>query len=208
MGTKVIGKLDNWTDGDIGGNDFMNLEEGVNQVRIVSQPYQFHIHWTNDATGTKRKIRCAGENCPLCLNGEKSSARWYVAVINRKTNRPAVLELGPQIFKQILGLSKKDKWGEPTKYDIDIERQPKGSQPLYVVSPNPKELLSEQDVAMVNEFKTSIDLKKMVAFPTPDEVREKLGLSKSTKTVSNDFDDTPKENSKAKSSDDDDDFDF
>jgi len=216
MSTRVVGKLDSWGDADLGGNDFMNLEEGSNPVRLLGSPYQFYIHWTKDETGANRKVRCALDGCPLCQRGERASARWYVPVINRKTGRCAILEVGPQIFKQVLGLNKKDKWGNPKKYDLDIERQPKGSQPLYIVSTEPKEKLSEDEVGMAKEFVARVDLAKMVEAPTADEVREKLGLAtegtKKESSVDNDFgsdsEDTPVEAPAEDSDSDDDDFDF
>lgn len=200
MVTRVVGKLDSWEEADLGGNDFMSLEEGSNVVRLISSPYQFYIHWTKDATDSTRKVRCALNDCPLCQRGEKATARWYVAVINRKNDKPSVLEMGPQIFKQIVGLSKKKKWGDPKRYDIDIERQPKGSQPLYVVSPEPKEPLSDEEKAMVKEFAENTDLNKMVVAPSPEEVREMVGISETEddqEEVDNVFDDS-----------DDDDFNF
>jgi len=208
MSTRVIGKLDNWGDADLGGNDFMNLEEGENPVRLVTQPYQFYIHWTKDATGANRKVRCALEDCPLCQAGERATARWYVSVINRKTERCAVLEIGPQIFKQVLGLAKKEKWGNPRKYDVNIERQPKGSQPLYIVSPEPKESITDDEKGMIKEFIARVDLISMTEAPTPDEVREKVGLPSEApeSTVDNSFEDAPVATSVEE--DDDDDFDF
>lgn len=210
MSTRVVGKLDDWGDADLGGNDFMNLEEGSNIVRLLGSPYQFYIHWTKDETGANRKVRCALDGCPLCQRGERASARWYVPVINRKNGRCSILELGPQIFKQILGLSKKDKWGNPKKYDVDIERQPKGSQPLYIVSPEPKENLTESEVAMAKEFVSRIELAKMVEAPSVEELKEKLGMAvpkaAAASKVDNDFEDL--EETSVESSDDDDDFDF
>jgi len=210
MGTRVVGKLDDWGDADLGGNDFMNLEEGSNPVRLLGSPYQFYIHWTKDATNANRKVRCALDGCPLCQQGERATARWYVPVINRKTGRCAILEIGPQIFKQILGLSKKDKWGNPKGYDIDVERQPKGSQPLYIVAPEPKEKLSEEEIGMVKEFLARVDLAKMVEAPNPDELREKLGMSVTTKSseVDNDFGDDDTSVDASDDDDDDEDFDF
>jgi hypothetical protein len=206
MSTKVVGKLDSWGDADLGGNDFMNLEEGANPVRLITSPYQFYIHWTKDATDANRKIRCALDGCPVCQNGERATARWYVNVINRKTERCSILEIGPQIFKQILGLAKKDKWGDPRRYDLDIGRQPKGSQPLYIVSPEPKEALTDDEKGMVKEFLARINLAKMVEAPTAAEVREKVGLAPlaDESAVDNSFEDVAVETS----TDDDDDFDF
>ena len=204
MVTKIVGELGDWGDADLGGNDFMKLEEGNNVVRIFTKPYQFYTVWTTDATGKQRKIRSAVENCPLVQRGEKPSARWYVGVINRKNAKPSILEIGPQIYKQVLGLRKKEAWGDPRKYDIDIERQPKGSQPLYIVSPLPEKPLSADERGAIKEFLSRVDLVKMTEAPTPDEVREQLGISTpASKPVSDDFEDF-----EAASSDDDDDFDF
>lgn len=202
MATKVVGKLSDWEDGDTGSNsDFMNLEEGSNVVRIITNPYQFYVAWCKDASGQNRKIKSAMENCPLVERGENVVPRWYVGVIDRKTNSPKIVELSRQAFQSIVNLKKKEKWGDPRKYDIDIERHPKGSQPLYTVSPEPKEPLTDAEKAMAKAFLEKVDLAKMVEPPTREEVLEKLGVASNEVTssedsVDNDF------------GDDDDDFNF
>jgi hypothetical protein len=177
MSTKVVGKLDSWADGDTGRNDFMRLEEGSNHVRCLTSPYQFYTHWSQDTTGQNRKLRCAVKDCPLCQQGEQAQARWYVGVLNRRTNKPAILEIGPQIFKQIMDLFKNQKWGDPRAYDVDVKRNPKGTQPLYTIIPEPKESLSAEEKEVIKAFLTSVDLDKMVEVPTPDSIREKLGMA-------------------------------
>jgi hypothetical protein len=211
MGTKVIGKLDSWTDGDVGNGEssFMRLEEGDSSIRVLTSPYQFYSHWSVDATGAQRNVRCAVNNCPICARGEKASARWYVGVINRKTQKPAILEIGSQIFTQILALSKKPAWGDVRGYDLTIERRPKGSQPLYNTTPEPKEKLTDEEKATAKEFLAKMDLAKMVLAPTPEEVAAKIGITleapKPAPQVSNDFEaaEEPKETAT-----DDDDFQF
>jgi hypothetical protein len=202
MVTKIVGELEDWGDADLGSNDFMRLEEGNNVVRIFTKPYQFYTVWTTDATGKQRKVRSAVENCPLVQRGEKPSARWYVGVLDRRNgSKPSILEVGPQIFKQILGLRKKGTWGDPRAYDVDIERQPKGSQPLYIVSPEPKASLTAEEKAACKEFLGRVDLVKMTEAPTPEEVREQLGISEPDVQVDDDFDDFDSDST-------DDDFDF
>jgi hypothetical protein len=204
MVTKRVGELDDWGDADLGNNDFMKLEEGTNRVRIFTKPYQFYTVWTTDASGKQRKIRSAVENCPLVQRGERPQARWYVGVLNRKTGRPSILEIGPQIYKQVLGLRKKEAWGDPRTYDIDVERQPKGSQPLYIVSPEPQVPLTNDEKGGIKEFLSRVDLVKMTEAPTPEEVREQLGISEPVaQSVSDDFTDFD-----AVDGDGDDDFDF
>jgi hypothetical protein len=111
--------------------------------------------------------------------------------MNRKTGKAAIVEIGPQIFKQMHALAKNPKWGDPRKYDLDVKRQPKGSQPLYIVTPEPKEPISDEEKGVIKEFLARVDFVKISASSTPDDVREKMGMAQKPKesTVSNDFED-------------------
>lgn len=197
MATRQIGKLDSWEDGDLGGNDFMSLEEGANPVRVFTSPYQFYVVWTVDASGQKRKVKSTGDinSCPLVKRGEKAQPRWYVGVLDRDNGgKPSILEVGPQIFRQIVALSKNKKWGDPKRYDLNITRNPKGSQPLYVVTPEPPEDLTADEKATIKEFMGRVDLVKMTEVPSADEILETLGLpsdsSSPSTSVDNDFENT------------------
>jgi hypothetical protein len=187
MGTKVVGRLSGWEDGDVGGQTiYMKLEEGSNLVRCVSSPYQYYSHFMPDVTGQIRKVNCCLKDCPACANAkedkEQAKPRWLVAVLNDKTNSVCVLELGPQVFKQIKALAsqKNNKgqitWGDPRGYQVDIVRGAKGANPLYSVVPQPKNPLTDEEKTMIRAAMEKLDLQAMVEVPTPDEVREKLGL--------------------------------
>jgi len=192
MGTKVVGKLDSWSDADLGGSDFLNLDEGSNPVRVITSPYQFYIHWSKDATGANRKIRCALNECPLCEQGERAQARWVLGVVSRKANKPAIIEIGPQIFKQLKLFADDKRWGDPRKYDVDVRRQPKGSQPLYVVTPYPKEALTDEEKGVIKEFLARTDFVKISASSTAEDVMEKMGITPTkpkASEVDNDFSD-------------------
>jgi len=209
MVTKVVGKLDDWDDGDLGTSDFMKLEEGNNEVRVFTKPYQFYQAWAEDASGKERRIRSAVENCPLVERGDDVKPRWYVGVLNRKAGTANILEIGPQIFKGIRSLKNKKVWGDPRAYDLDIERFPKNTQPLYVVSPMPKAPITSEEKTLIKEFLSRVDLVKMVEPPTPEEVREMLGISSSTQSsVDDNFDDFDTDTDVQSVDNDDDDFNF
>jgi hypothetical protein len=182
MANRVVGQLSSWGDGDTGTSDFVRLEEGSNVFRCISSPYQFYSHWVEDATGQKRKVHCAMKDCPVCSRGDNAKPSWYVAVLSDKTGKGGILEIGAQIFKQIKGLAMKKAWGDPRAYKIDIIRAPKGSQPLYTVSPEPKEPLTDEEKATAKEFMGRVDLQSMVEAPTPEAIAEKLGLEVKAKT--------------------------
>ena len=209
MGTVKIGKLDDWGDGDLSGGEFVKLKEGSNIGRIFTKPYQFYVVWTEDAAGKQRTFRSAVKNCPLVQRGEKPKPRWYVGWLNRETNKPQILEIGQQIYKGILTLHKKKVWGDPRGYDIDIERQAPGSQPLYIVSPLPKESITDDEKGIIKEFMGRTDFEKLTEAPTPEEVMEQLGIrpdSSDGREVSDDFDNF--ENTSKGSEDEGDDFNF
>lgn len=206
--TKQIGSI-GWEDGDLGNGSFMKLEEGSNVVRILTNPYQFYTHWTQDESGQQKNVRCSTENCPVCERGERAKARWYVGVLNRKTGKPMVLEMGIQIFKAIKGLKAKKAWGDPRTFDADIERFPKGSQPLYQVTPEAKAPLSKEEIAIVKQFIEDTDFEALTEPATPQKIREDLGLADDFGSDDDDLDNTPDvEDDVVADNDDDDDSDF
>ena len=185
MAEVKYGQLASWDDGDVSGqNDFMNLAEGSNVVRVVTNPYQFVVHWTKDAAGSTRKIRCAINNCPLCRSGVKSQTRWYLGVIERAGGVVKILEIGSQIYKGIRDYVSSEDWNEMYKhswgqvmgYDINIKRGPKGTTPLYSVLPSPKmKDLTDEEVTAVEAFLERVEISKFTQPSTPEEVAEKIG---------------------------------
>lgn len=177
------GQVD-WDEGNVsGGNDFMNLDQGDNEIRVLTKPYQFVVHWVKDASGSTRKIRCAIENCPLCKNGEKTQCRWYLGVLDRKSGHPKILEISSQIYLGIKKHVNNPKWGDVTAYDISINRGPKGSQPLYTVMGDPnKTPLTDEEKALAKGFFERVDITKFTQPLTPEEVLEKMGASGNNST--------------------------
>jgi hypothetical protein len=186
MAEVKYGELSSWDDGDVSGpSDFMNLVEGNNKVRIVTNPYQFVVHWVKDATGQNRKIRCAINNCPLCRQGVDAQTRWFIGVLDYKSGRPKILEIGSQIFRGIRGYVNdpdwnqtiKKSWGQILSYDINICRGQKGTNPLYQVKPSPQmKDITEEETCLVEGFMAKIDITKFTQPPTPEEVAEKMGV--------------------------------
>lgn len=186
MSEVKYGELSDWNQADVSGsNDFMRLNEGDNKVRIVTNPYQFVVHWVKDQSGQNRKIRCAIKNCPLCRQGAETQTRWFIGVLDYKSGLPKILEIGSQIFKGIRGYINNPEWDERYEkpwgtilaYDINIQRGPKGTQPLYQVQPSPKmKDLNDEETGLVEGFLKKIDISKFTKPSTPEEVSEKMGL--------------------------------
>jgi len=161
---------------------YMRLKEGNNDVRILSNPIQYYVHWVETDQG-KRKIVSPIDHPELVSKledrGFRRQVRWILKVIDRSDNTPKLLEVGSQIFNGLLSIIKNPKWGNANNYDMTIKRLPVGSNPLYQVTPNPKEKLSSDLKDTFNTFSAEIDIDKIITPATAEKVCELLNLDKS-----------------------------
>lgn len=173
-------------------SDFMQLKQGDNKGRVLSNPQQFAVHWVVDETGKKRKVGCAAMGCPVCMrgqDGDKPQARWLVKFFNREENRVQLLEISSQILNGIKNLVKDADWGPVTEYDVNIRRAAPGTQPLYSVIPGRRAPLTAEEKTALASFNERVKIEKFIESPKPEAVAEKLGwtLGQNNKTVTNDF---------------------
>jgi hypothetical protein len=177
-----------WTDDVFGGQEgkktnskdlFLRLDEGSNEVRIVTAPFQYLVHKYKKEgdTGFGQKVQCSAihGSCPLCAEGDKAKPRWLLGVISRKTNAYKILDISFAVFSHIRKLAKNvQRWGDPTKYDIDITVDKNGGATgYYSVQPIPKEPLSAPD-QVIKDGVDLDDLKRRVTPPTPDKVQARI----------------------------------
>lgn len=180
--TRAFGKVDDRaavqvSQGGGGANYFLKLEGGDNKIRLFGDTYRTWIHWFISTDGQKRKVNCAGDNCPLCRAAskpeEEAKPRFYNCCINRADGTIKILDMGSQIFKGVQALDADESWGSLEDYDINIKKGPKGASPLYQVTPLPKKELSKADLALIEASKSIINLEKLVA-PSTVEFINKL----------------------------------
>lgn len=196
----TIGEVEWGTAAVSGGNgkdrvsDFMQLEQGDNKGRILSNPQQFAVHWVVDETGKKRKVNCATTGCPVCLrgqDGDKAQPRWLIKFYNRKENKVQLLEITSQVVNGVKDLVEDPEWGPVTDYDVNVKRGTPGSQPLYKVVPGRRAPLTTEEKQALAEFDSRVtSFDKFIKPPTPEAVSEKLGWSANSapvKTTSNTF---------------------
>lgn len=178
----------NWTDDVFGGDGkkntnskdlFLRLDEGSNEMRLITQPFQYLVHkYKKDGdTGFGQKVQCSAihGSCPLCAMGDKAKPRWLLGVISRKANTYKILDISFAVFSQIRKYAKNaQRWGDPTKYDIDITVDKNGGATgYYSVQAIPKEPLSAAD-QVIKDSADLDDLKRRVTPPTPDKVQARM----------------------------------
>lgn len=177
-----------WNDDVFGGEGkkntnskdlFLRLEEGSNEMRIVTQPHQYLVHKYKKEgdSGFGQKVSCSSAHgsCPLCAMGDKAKPRWLLGVISRKTGTYKILDISFAVFSQIRKLARNtQRWGDPTKYDIDIVVDKNGGATgYYSVQPISKEPLSAADQKIKDDADLD-DLKRRVTPPTPEKVQERM----------------------------------
>jgi hypothetical protein len=157
---------------------FLRLKEGSNEVRLLTQPHQYLVHKykKNGDTGFGQKVQCSAVHgsCPLCAQGDKAKPRWLLGVISRDTGTYKILDISYMVFSAIRKLNKNPKFGDPTKYDINIEVDKNGGATgYYSVQAYSKEPLSaaDQDIKDKIDFD---DLKRRISPPTPDKVQARM----------------------------------
>lgn len=154
---------------------FLRLEPGDNEVRFITNPHQYvsHKYKPEGSKGYGSKVLCGtpgpDKKCPLCELGDKAKTRWYVGVIDRKTNTARVLDLSWSIYSQLTKKAKNPKIGPPTNYDINIVVDPNGGAGYYDAQNYAREPLSAADQTLRDKFDVD-DLKRRVTSPTYEEV--------------------------------------
>lgn len=169
---------------------FLKLQQGSNLVRVITQPYQYYTHTVKfeGETGFGTPIRCSAPHgecavCDLTVTGEDGKVkkqfppkrRWYIGVIDRKTQSFKILDCGKTVVEKVQDLSRDPEWGNPSKYDIDIKvNKQGGATGYYNPTPRPAKPLSEADL----EIKSKTDISQMLADrttpPEPKKVADKL----------------------------------
>lgn len=189
----------NWNDDVYGGSDgkkntnskdlFLRLDEGSNELRLVTQPFQYLVHKykkdENDKIGQKVGCSAIHGSCPLCDAGDKAKARWFLGVISRKTGTYKILDVSYAVFSQIRKLARNtQRWGDPTKYDVDIivDKQG-GATGYYSVQPISKEPLSAADQLLKDNADLD-DLKRRATPPTLEMVQKRLDKINGVTTAS------------------------
>jgi hypothetical protein len=176
-----------WNDDVFGGENkkqtnskdlFLRLDDGSNEIRIVTPPFQYLVHKYKKEgdIGFGQKVKCSAiyGSCPLCALGDKAKPRWLLGVISRKTGTYKILDISFAVFGQIRKYARNTKnFGDPTKYDINIEVDKNGSPTTYyTVQALSKEPLSADDQKIRDTQVDLDDLKRRVTPPTPDQVQK------------------------------------
>lgn len=160
---------------------WLRLKEGSNEMRLITQPFQYLVHKVkkdpNNPKDFGQKVSCSmvHGSCPVCDEGDKAKPRWLLGVISRADGTFKILDISFAVFSQIRKLARNtQRWGDPTKYDIDIVVDKNGGATgYYSVQPISKDPLSAADQKIKDDVDLD-ELKRKVSPFTPAQVQTRL----------------------------------
>jgi len=137
-----------------GETNWMNLEEGPNKIRIVSEFEDYGTHFDQKLN---KSITCIGKEkgCEYCKSGAKPRVQFKGWVIDRKDKKIKLLTIGYKIYQQIGEFANSDQYGFDgmPNYDITINRNGVGLGTKYNVIPDRKDtLLTTEETNEINQL--------------------------------------------------------
>ena len=159
------------------GGGWMSLEEGDNQIRLVSEFEDYGTHFDQIK---KRSVICIGkEHCEYCIKGDKPKVQFIGWVIDRKDQQIKLLRIGYKIFTQIGELSKSKEYAFEIlpSYDITIRRKGQKLDTTYTVIPARQDIELTEDeknriLEEIKQPKEIIDQMKAKIAITPEDTEE------------------------------------
>lgn len=138
-----------------GQGNWMNLEDGSNKIRIVSDFEDYGEHFDDKLN---RSFICLGkEKCEYCKQDIKPRVKFKGWVIDRKDNLIKVLTIGYKIHEQIGLLSTSEEYGFDNipGYDITITKSGIGKATKYGVLPDRKDTpLTEKENEEIDKLQS------------------------------------------------------
>lgn len=143
---------------------FMKLQAGMNRVRIGSRPSKVYQHWEPTLAGKQMKVTCIGNNCPICKLGHQPVARYQMKVLDKViVDQPEakVLEIGNSIMRSIANCANDPEYGDPSNYDIRIQKEGVGKETKYSVLASPKQIpLTDAEKAILAGLPSMSEINK------------------------------------------------
>lgn len=157
--------------------NWLNLKQGSNKIRIVSNFVDYGIHTVKEG-GKFKSVICIGKEngCPYCAQGLKVKVQFLGWVIDRTDNKVKLLRIGWTVTDKIRKLQESEEYGfeHLPDYDMDIIKTGEGLDTEYDVIPARKntELTDEEKDEIMQTVKDPqeiINRMKEKALVTADE---------------------------------------
>lgn len=159
-----------------GTTDYMKLEEGSNRLRILSDEATIGWEGWKDGKPFRREgIEKNIEDDEVDTDSKYGKAKpkinhfWAFLVWDYATKQIKILEITQKtVMKALEKLADDSDWGNPTAYDLNIEREKNGERTTYSVTSYPPKKITPDVAAAFKD--TELDPKDLFdefdAYPT------------------------------------------
>ena len=143
---------------------FLKLEVGDNVVRFLTRPLMGYVFFNNENKPVRRGVmegdftqkELEEQNAKKGKDGTFEGSRhfWLMLGWSRKHKAPKVIEITQiSILKSLHKLIEDKDWGDPRKYDVNINRTGTGELDTeYEVTPKPHKPIDESILKIHKEL--------------------------------------------------------
>lgn len=124
-------------------DNYLKFKEGDNTFRVLSSAITGYEYWTKDNKPVRSKKPF--ETTPDIKQGETPKHFWAFCVYNYADEKVQILQITQKgIMGYILSLTENKKWGNPTGYDICVNRVGSGLETEYTCVAEPHSVLEDK----------------------------------------------------------------
>lgn len=166
-----------------GGSQFMRLQSGQNQFRILSEPVIGYEVWEDSSEGKKPHRFHTFQEAANSPFSDKIKHFWAFAVWNYSSKQVQVLQITQKtIMKAIEALTADEDWGDPLNYDLVVNRTGDGMDTEYTVQPKPQKPVTEEMKEALKVSKVGLQTLFTGEYPLTAQSTENEATSKPTAT--------------------------
>lgn len=164
--------------------NYFKINDGDNKMRIMSKPIVGWQDWSTD----NKPIRYKMKDKPLKPLDPKKPIQhfWSMIIWDYTDSKIKIIHITQATIRNMIeGLARNEDWGNPSQYDITINKKGKNQQTEYTVTPSPKKPIH---IDVLRAFQdTPINLNALLVNGDPftqlDEVTEGMFHEEQTGTV-------------------------
>lgn len=169
-------------------NDYAKLEEGENRFRIMRKPIMGWEFWYEDEGRKVKRVR----EFSIAANDERASGgikEFHAFVVwDYREEMIKLLNITQRgIQKDLYGYANDEDWGDPTEYDIVIDREGTGLDTKYGTRAKPAKKLIKEAVDAFKAVKIDIEQYFTGGHPIVREDSEEKDQVKEVEDVSDDI---------------------
>lgn len=164
---------------------YFKFQPGANRFRFLTKPVMGTELW-KDVDGKPQPVRIPNgesfskEDMALAKPNQKPKHFWAAVVYDYQEGRVSEAVISQiSVLRAIAELCNNPKWGSPLNYDLVVTRKGEGKDNTeYLVSPDPKEELSDQVKAEFDKY--NVDLQAFFdggSALSPKEASQEIDLS-------------------------------